>query len=218
MKRMLLLPALAGALLTMTACGGGSDSAQSAAPQIVVEGGQAAADPATADTATAVAVGAGGTTDTVAVAATGTDEEKALAFAKCMRESGVDDFPDPTVNADGSVDFGVGPGGGGGAGGGRPPAFLDDPDLNKAFDSCGKLAEGASFLPTAQDQTALQDNLLEAAKCLREQGIDVQDPDFSNGATPGAGVFGDGFDPNDPKNAAAVDACSDVFSNLQPAG
>ena len=27
-----------------------------------------------------------------------------------------------------------------------------------------------------------------------------------------AGLFGDGFDPNDPDNAAAIDACSGIFA------
>ena len=33
------------------------------------------------------------------------DEQALLAFAACMRDNGVPDFPDPRLSADGSVDF-----------------------------------------------------------------------------------------------------------------
>ena len=40
-------------------------------------------------------------------------EEQGLAFAQCMRENGVPDFPDPQVNGDGGMIMGGGPDGGG---------------------------------------------------------------------------------------------------------
>ena len=54
-----------------------------------------------------------------------TDEERLLAFAECMRENGVD-FPDPVVEADGTVTFGF-----------RPGEIGRDPDLPAAQDACG---------------------------------------------------------------------------------
>jgi len=141
----------------------------------------------------------------------GTDEEQALAFAACMRDEGID-FPDPAVNADGSVDFF---GGGGGRDGG---GFRDDPNFQGAIEECGELIEGASFLPNSGDFTEQEDAFFEMAECLRDNGIDVADPDFSGGAGPGRDLFGPDFDPEDPATAAAIDACQDVFANIAAGG
>ncbi|MEO1065140.1 MAG: hypothetical protein AAFZ07_27305 [Actinomycetota bacterium] len=187
-------------LLVLAACGGG-DSDDSA-PVIEVQGaGEVAAGSDDGDDAAA----AGG--------AVATDEEQALAFAECMRDNGVD-FPDPTLDADGSVDFGIGPGGGGGGGGGLDP---QDDGVQDAFGACQSLLEGASFLPGGGDLTEFEDDLLAFAECLRDQGLDVDDPDL-DAFGPGAGgdgnatPFGDGFDPNDPANADAIEACQGTFT------
>ena len=182
-------------LLVLAACGGG-DSDDSA-PVIEVQGGE---------TASAVD---GGVDAAVADGATATDEEQALAFAECMRDNGVEDFPDPTLDADGSVDFGVGPG----AGGGGFDAQADG--VQEAFTACQSELEGASFLPGDGDLTEIEDDLLEFAECLRDEGLDVDDPDldsFGPGGDGNATPFGDGFDPQDPANAEAIEACQGTFT------
>ena len=218
MKRIPLL--LLGLALAASACGGDGDDEVSAAPTIVVEGADesAAADsdttePAPTDDATADAAD---TTDDAssggdAADAEMTDEELALAFAECMRDEGVD-FPDPTVAADGSVSL-IPPGG---------AASLnfdpDDPAVSDAGDVCSPLLEGASFLPTGDDDlTELEDNLLAFAECLRDQGLDVADPDLDAGFSPQA-IFGGTFDPNDPANADAIAECQGVFGPGGPLG
>ena len=97
--RNLLILLLALALGT-AACGSGGDATVEAAPLIVVEGSDAAdTEPADADASV----------DEPDADATGTppeqtDEELALEFTECMRDEGVD-LPDPTVNADGSIEL-----------------------------------------------------------------------------------------------------------------
>lgn len=215
-----MLVAVVAASLLATACGGGDDDDSGDDPVIVVDGGAgesaASASGTTADADTA---------DTGGDAAT-SDEDAARAFAQCMRDNGVEDFPDPTVSADGSVDFGFGRGGGPGGDDGAPPedgaGAGGDDDVEQATEACGDLLAGTSLLPSEEDLTEMEDSLLEAAQCLRDQGIDVDDPDLGaigqgdGGAGAGGGPFGDAFDPDDPEVQAAIEACQDVFTAIAP--
>lgn len=99
------------------------------------------------------------------------------------------------------------------------------------------MLERAAFGPGGGnfDETELQDNLLAMAECLRDQGLDVDDPDLSNfgpvaGGPPpddeasedegdGEGtagtprtrvfsIFGD-LDMDDPVVQAAIEACQE---------
>lgn len=108
-----------------------------------------------------------------------TDEERLLAFAECMRDNGVD-FPDPVVEADGTVTFGSRPG----SGGGGTAALREigrDPDLPAARETCQDLVAGLAFGPGQGgfDLVELQDTLLEFARCMRDHGVDIGDPDLS---------------------------------------
>ena len=138
-----------------------------------------------------------------------TDEEQLLAFAECMRENGVD-FPDPVVEADGTVTFGFRPGGGFAA----LREIGRDPDLPAAREACQGLVEGLAFGPGPGgfDMIELQDRLLEFAQCMRDNGIDIGDPDLSrfapgadDGGQPG-GPFGV-IDTDDPDFAPAFEIC-----------
>ena len=136
-----------------------------------------------------------------------TDEERLLAFAECMRENGVD-FPDPVVEADGTVTFGFRPGGGGGG-----LQTGRDADLPAARDACSGMLEGLAFGPGQGgfDLIELQDTLLEFAQCMRDNGVDMGDPDLSRFG-PGTdddqsgGPFGV-MDLDDPDFAAAFAVC-----------
>ncbi len=136
------------------------------------------------------------------------EEQMALQFAQCMRDEGVDDWPDPIANADGSIDIT-----GGGAVGPGPAsdvAFGSD-EVQAALPVCGPLIAGASFLPNNGGgmTTETQDQLLDFAQCLRDEGVDVSDPDLSDGA---AGLLDWEFDPADPANAGAIEACQTLFA------
>ncbi|MEM7274789.1 MAG: hypothetical protein AAF547_17015 [Actinomycetota bacterium] len=143
-----------------------------------------------------------------------TDEELALEFAQCMRDNGVPEFEDPAVAADGSIDFG----------GQAQSGDLDLDLVADAFEICGDIIAGASFLPTnGIDTTELEDDLLAFAQCLRDFGHDVADPDLSGPLVPGpdgpGGMFASGFDPLDPANAADVAQCqADTFGPGGPGG
>lgn len=221
MKR--ILTAVVGLALLTAACGGDDDSTE-AAPTIVIDGETAASGDATertedaADTTEAAAdtdepAEAEGADAAGVAAVDATDEEIAIEFAQCMRDNGVPGFEDPVVNADGSIDL---------APGGPGAIDAEQDDLEAAFEVCGDLLAGASFLPGADlDQAELEDDLLAMAQCLRDLGNDVDDPDLGGGFGPGQAqsLFGPNFDPTDPANTADIAVCQDeVFGPDGPPG
>jgi hypothetical protein len=58
-----------------------------------------------------------------------------------------------------------------------------------------------------------QDSALKFAQCMRKEGIDMKDPDFSQGASGGANPFGN-LDRDDPKTAAALQICQKEFAGV----
>lgn len=187
------------ALLLASACGASSDDASGVAslatPSEVVGGDTSAGD-----------------------ALELTAEERLLAFAQCMRDQGID-IDDPTVDADGNVQLSP-PAGDGTAGGGAPSEA--DRELRRvAADECGESLEGAGLGFRAEDRTAIEDQLLAFAQCMRDNGIDMEDPDLgapdADGSGPGGGPFGD-VDFDDPAFRAAQEACADILAGFAPGG
>jgi hypothetical protein len=120
------------------------------------------------------------------------DQEKAQEFVDCMRDNGID-LPDPEPDGNGGFDFGM-------AG-----ADVDrtSPAFREAIQACRDKLPGGGDLNL--DDPELQEQLRTFAQCMRDNGVDMPDPE------PGAG-FGGGFadlDPNDPTVRAAVEACQD---------
>ncbi len=194
MKTLWAIPATLA--LLAAACGSDASDEVSAAPEVVSVG--AGGDSTTDDGDTGQDEEAGAT-----------DEEVALEFAACMRDEGVD-MEDPTVNADGSVNLfgGAGPGTGGARG---------QEDFQEAFETCGEVLEGATFFGNRADNAEFEDNLLEFAQCLRDNGVDVDDPNFNSegGAQGGGFLFGDDFDPRDPANAEVMETCQGLFGGFR---
>lgn len=140
-------------------------------------------------------------------------EESLLGFTQCLREEGLD-VPDPDFDEDGNLRFQ--PGGGPG---GDQDIELDD--LLAARDACSEFLAGISLARFGIDQTALEDNLLVYAQCMRNNGFDLPDPDLNStlqrvlgqgeqnpeGAA-GLGPFGD-VDFEDPAFIAADEVCRD---------
>lgn len=151
------------------------------------------------------------------------DEDALLAFAQCMRDNGVEDFQDPVVGEGGGVTFGFGGPGGGGGGDGGPFGGVDRETVQAAFEACGEDLEGFAIGPGGGDfdPSEIQDQLFAFAQCLRDNGIDVDDPEFSNfgpqvdendgqggdGGPQFNSPFGPNFDPSDPAVQAAIEAC-----------
>ena len=133
-------------------------------------------------------------------------EESLLEFAQCMRDNGVPDFPDPEMDADGNPTF---------FRNGGPGELETDPDtIEAAFEECGELVEGLIRNFIGRDFTELEDTFLEFAQCMRDEGIDMPDPDFSQGLIPRAGsggIFGDDIDIESPEFEAAAEKCQTVF-------
>lgn len=209
----LLSTCFVGLALTLAACGSG-DQAEAAEPIILIDGVEADAD-STSSTSPTEADPTSGDADASSSEAVAdadpsgeaTDEELALEFADCLRDEGLD-VNDPTVDADGTVVL--------------RSIFGDDvsridEDARSAIDACSDILEGSTFGPGngGVDPVELQDDLVEFAACLREQGLDVTDPDLSGGLGGAAargpqGLFG--LDIQDPQYQAEVDACSDLIT------
>ena len=104
-------------------------------------------------------------------------EQATLDFAQCLREQGVE-VGDPSMSADGSMQM-------------PPIEFVGSPDedpeaamaeMDAIFAECESHLDGIAL--TASDPgagVAFEDALLEYAGCMRDQGIDMPDPDLSGG-------------------------------------
>lgn len=131
-------------------------------------------------------------------------EAALLAFTQCMRDQGIDDMPDPTVDSEGNVQIQ------------RPPGDQhDDPGQHERFaaarEACAENLQGVTQGFGHEDDTESQDQQLQFAQCLRGRGVDVPDPDFSEG---GHGSFGDSIDRSDPGVQEALRACQqEVFGS-----
>ena len=128
-----------------------------------------------------------------------------LTFTQCMRDEGID-MPDPELDANGDFTFR-----------GFDRASQDDPDeIRAAFEACQEHIEGVVQEFIGNDLTEIQDTLVEYAACMRDNGYDMPDPDFSafgsGGPGPGGGPFGGAVDPDDPAFQAANEICQDIFT------
>jgi hypothetical protein len=200
MKRRTLVLLLTLGLAT-AACGGSDES----------DGGVATLE--TEDTAVAVA-------DPSLQAADEVDAEEAMMqLAACLRDQGLD-IEDPTVDAEGNVQFGrfrVGPGDG------TEPA-ADRATVRAAMDACEEQLEGVilGFGGRDFDPMELEDSMVEYAACMRENGYDMDDPDFSSFGPGNNGESGEGgpggpfgeINPEDPDFVAANEACGEILGGL----
>jgi hypothetical protein len=115
--------------------------------------------------------------------------EAARAFARCMRDNGVPDYPDP----DTSGRF---------RGAGHEAFDRDDPTFKAASEKCRDLLPGGGE-HEIQGPEAIKE-LVKFARCMRSNGVaDFPDPD-ANGRFPGEAEQGAH---NDPKFQAALEKC-----------
>ncbi len=127
------------------------------------------------------AAGCGDEGGTAGAAGDQPDDKAQLAFARCMREQGIE-IPDP------------GPGG-------RPQGFrarirrgTPPAKLRGALEECRKKTGGGPPPLSKEQQTELRDAALKFARCMRANGIDIPDPG-SAGEGPGIVIGG----PNQPR-------------------
>jgi hypothetical protein len=197
----LLAAALAVLLLAVSAVASGCGSASAS------DDGVAALDDSDATTSTTE------DDDTNAGAEEEDPQEAALAWAKCMRENGVD-VPDPEVGEGGRLTIrpGMGPG-----------RRLDDAGsdaFREAMQECGR-PFGNSGPPAVSDEQReeMQETMLEFAQCMREHGVDMPDPDFSGEGGGGIFRFRDGAGGVSPGSATfreAQEACQEILEDALP--
>jgi hypothetical protein len=129
-------------------------------------------------------------------------EGDVLAFTACLRDEGLE-VEDPAVDSEGNL---VAP---------TPHALagrtLDMGAVHSAFDVCKDYLDNVAFGMSTEDQSEREDELLAFAVCMRENGYDMPDPDFSNGGHTGDGPFGDAIDTDDPLFTDAAPSCQDII-------
>jgi hypothetical protein len=140
-------------------------------------------------------------------------EQALLAFTQCLRDEGLD-IADPTVDSDGNPRLS------------RPDFGEDGPPegFRESAEACQELLEGVTLGRQQRDLTEFQDTFLEFASCMRDNGYDMPDPDFSNFGQPGqgqgqggGGPFGQ-IDREDPDFVAASEACGDILGGIGRGG
>lgn len=137
------------------------------------------------------------------------DEEALLAFAECMRDQGIEGFEDPTVDDEGNLQFG--------SRGAFGAGEIDRETMIAARDACSELLEDATLGFGRPDESEIQDHLLAFANCMRDHGIEMDDPDLSGIGPGGDGEPGQGGRPfgdidfGDPDVQEALEACQGDF-------
>lgn len=133
-------------------------------------------------------------------------QEAALAYAECMREHGID-MPDPEVDDNGMISMEMGGEG----------ADLGSDEMAEAQEACQDLLPEMEE-PSEEEKAAIEDAMLEFAKCMRENGVDMPDPSDNGGG--GVTIGGDEkgvesvVDFEDPEFQAAQEACKDLLPNM----
>jgi hypothetical protein len=140
----------------------------------------------------ASANGGGSASSGPATSTSMSNEELGIKFAQCMRDNGVN-VPDPDPD-----------GGFGGAVGG-PEVDRNSPEFKKGMDACKQYLPGGGDLSKMDPK--LIDQLRQLTQCLRDNGVNVPDPD-PNSPMLGLGGMAD-IDRTSPAFQKAMEACKD---------
>jgi hypothetical protein len=144
--------------------------------------------------------GTGSATSTTAAGGGGDDRQKALNWAKCMRQHGIN-LPDPRFDAQGNM---IPP---------EPPAVANaQAKLKfKAADQACKQYEPSGGPPPSPPSAQERQQALAFARCMRQHGINVPDPQITaNGI---AQPLPEGMDRDDPRLRAPRQACRQYLPN-----
>ena len=149
--------------------------------------------------ACAIAVAACGSSKPLARRSAGLSKQ--YAAARCMRDHGVPDFPDPDSFGGNSVSQGIGSSTITIAG-----TSFGGPAFQSALKLCNPLGLGSPRPPITEAQ---KQKLIAFAECMRHHGLTQwADPTFppSGGIAPGGGPYSR----TDPKVEAAARACNEA--------
>jgi hypothetical protein len=118
-----------------------------------------------------------------------------LNFARCMRQHGIN-MEDPKFDERGGVTIQAG-------GKGTTPE-----QQRAAEQACAKYQRQIEPPPmSGEQQEKFKQAALANAKCMRDHGIDMPDPQFGDNGTVQQRI-GEGIKPTDPKFQAAMKACA----------
>ncbi len=124
------------------------------------------------------------------------NQDAVLAYTQCMREEGID-MPDPAPDERGIRLM--------------APKGSSPEKMRAAEEGCRKHLEAIEPPELSEEEQAeYKEAALAHAQCMRDRGIDMPDPTFSEDG--GARVRirpGSGFDPESPKFQEAEEACRD---------
>ncbi|WP_148269292.1 hypothetical protein [Streptosporangium roseum] len=116
-----------------------------------------------------------------------------LKFARCMRENGVD-MPDPEPGGDAVIIRGK----------------INKKNLERASRACEKYSPTGPGKRTVATRE-FQDAILGFARCMRENGAEVEDPDFSHGKV----RFGEnGIKVGTSQSREAMEACREQLPGV----
>jgi hypothetical protein len=120
--------------------------------------------------------------------------EAQVKFAECMRENGID-FPDPKPGG-GPQTFRVGGDSG-----------IDPQEFEKAQKACERYRDDIRPNLSEEEMQEQKERALEFARCMREHGIDMPDPQFDENGGVRIGGRGADFNPEDPDFREAEEEC-----------
>ena len=193
MRRLMALGVLVALALTTAACGGSSGAEAQVA---TAGGGSGGAEAKDADTKEADA------------------EQAGLDFARCMREHGVD-IPDPQSGEGGFIQVGPIDESGKRVEQGEPgepmtSAQAMPEEFREADEACRHFLDDLIQDGGPPMDAEAQDKALKFARCMREHGVDMPDPDFSGGGLRIEMGIGS-VDPGSETFQAAQEACGSAF-------
>ena len=130
-----------------------------------------------------------------------------LAYAQCMRDNGVTNYPDPQFDANGNPQFNR-------SDRGSFDDLRNSPNFDKARTACESKRPdfGSQFQRHPGRAGGDAKDLLKYAKCMRSKGVDFPDPTFDANGRPqfnrdGAPGGAQGQNRTDPTFQAAAQAC-----------
>ena len=153
--------------------------------------------------ATVAVAGCGGSPDHGAGANGDSSDAKQLAWAACMRKEGIN-IPDP--------------GQGGGPTRIEVGKKISPQRMRATMEKCRKQTGGGPREPTAADRQKFQDAALKFARCMRQHGVDVPDPQpgGDGGIRIGGGPGKEGPKPDSPRFQDAQKACQGLLPGGGP--
>jgi hypothetical protein len=100
-------------------------------------------------------------------------EDAAFEFAQCMRDNGIEDFPDPQVDASGDLSIG----------GSEVADQRDTEEFKAAEEAClpileAAIPEGEGQKLTPEELAEVRDGWRAVAQCVRDRGFDFPDPEI----------------------------------------